>query len=97
MAYFSLQAKFFADEAGIVVRRAPPVSRPVARAIYERDGGKCLHCGAAVRFGGNSVSPFDRIRSGAVDHVIPRARGGQNDESNLRLLCMTCNARKGAK
>lgn len=32
-----------------------------------------------------------------IDHVIPLARGGSNDISNLRLSCPTCNAVKGSK
>ena len=32
-----------------------------------------------------------------VDHVIPLARDGSNDRSNLQILCKTCNCRKGSK
>lgn len=32
----------------------------------------------------------------SVDHVMPLARGGSNDPSNLQLLCVPCNATKGA-
>ena len=31
------------------------------------------------------------------EHVVPRALGGVNDDSNLRLACWPCNARKGAQ
>ena len=31
-----------------------------------------------------------------VDHILPRRRGGQNDEENLRLTCVSCNTSKGA-
>jgi hypothetical protein len=30
-----------------------------------------------------------------IDHVIPLAEGGTNDEQNLRVLCQRCNFRKG--
>jgi 5-methylcytosine-specific restriction endonuclease McrA len=31
-----------------------------------------------------------------IDHIVPRARGGQNEENNLRLLCERCNESRGA-
>lgn len=33
----------------------------------------------------------------SVDHTVARANGGTNDRSNLRILCTTCNTRKGVK
>lgn len=32
-----------------------------------------------------------------VEHIIPRARGGTDDESNLWLSCGLCNRYKGAQ
>lgn len=32
-----------------------------------------------------------------VDHVIPKARGGADDESNLQSLCGPCHSRKTAR
>lgn len=29
-----------------------------------------------------------------VDHIIPLARGGTHDRSNMRVLCRGCNSRK---
>jgi 5-methylcytosine-specific restriction endonuclease McrA len=31
-----------------------------------------------------------------IDHVIPRKVGGGHDLDNLRVLCKSCNLRKGA-
>lgn len=53
------------------------------RAIFERDGWKCAYCGS-----GENLS---------LDHVVPRARGGGDEPSNLRTACRSCNSSKGAR
>lgn len=62
--------------------RREPIPREVRRAVFERDGGKCAHCG----------SHFDL----QYDHVIPVALGGATTAANLQLLCGDCNREKGA-
>jgi hypothetical protein len=32
-----------------------------------------------------------------IDHIIPVVKGGKNDYTNLQVLCMTCNRKKGKK
>jgi len=49
--------------------------------IIKRDRGICWLCGG---LGANSV-----------DHIIARANGGTNDDSNLRAAYSVCNSRKG--
>ncbi len=53
----------------------------VRQYVLERDGHRCQACGA-----GKSLT---------IDHIIPLAQGGQNDLSNFRTLCRSCNSRKG--
>lgn len=62
--------------------RREPIPREVRRAVFERDGGKCVQCG----------STFDL----QYDHVIPVALGGATTAGNLQLLCADCNRSKGA-
>jgi hypothetical protein len=69
-----------AEEAGQTVRS--PVPLEVRRAVFERDGGRCVECG------GN----FDL----QYDHIIPLSLGGATTYANLQLLCADCNRRKGA-
>jgi 5-methylcytosine-specific restriction endonuclease McrA len=97
MAQPQLQAKFFVAADGAVFIREEPLKRSVAYRIFKRDNETCQCCGEKVKFGGNTVSPFCKVRSGHIDHIFPRSRGGRNADSNLRLLCISCNASKGAK
>jgi hypothetical protein len=67
-----------AEEAGRPTRVAIPSE--IRRAVFERDGGKCVECG----------SNFDL----QYDHVLPVALGGATTVENLQLLCADCNRRK---
>ncbi|MBR9977525.1 MAG: HNH endonuclease [Bacteroidetes bacterium] len=49
--------------------------------ILRRDGHRCQYCGA-------TAPPL------TVDHVIPKARGGQDSWENLVTACLSCNNRK---
>jgi 5-methylcytosine-specific restriction protein A len=46
--------------------------------ILARDGGVCWVCGQAG--------------ADTVDHVVPRARGGDSSEANLRAAHARCNS-----
>ncbi len=74
-AHAQLEAE--ADRA----RRRAPLPREVRRAVWQRDGGRCVQCGAG----------FDL----QYDHVIPHSMGGADTEANLQLLCGDCNRAKG--
>ncbi len=53
--------------------------------ILRRDNFTCRYCGRAA--------PGVELH---VDHIIPVAEGGQNDEENLVTACQDCNLGKGA-
>ena len=95
MARPSLKAQYFVAPDGIVTIKAPALKPKERRFIYDRDGGECQRCARPVMFGGITASPFQSLRSGQVDHIFPRSRGGQNGHMNLQLLCLTCNSSKG--
>lgn len=52
-------------------------------AIFERDGYRCVECGEIRR------------RKLTIDHRIPLAHGGTNEDENLQTMCKECNNRKG--
>jgi 5-methylcytosine-specific restriction protein A len=56
--------------------------RQVARSVLERDGYLCRYCGGPAT---------------TVDHLIPKARGGTDDDGNLVAACRPCNSAKGSR
>ena len=50
-------------------------------ALIERDGLTCAECGT--------------VENLTVDHILPLSKGGTDDLDNLRLLCRSCNSKKG--
>lgn len=53
--------------------------------IFQRDGHRCVYCGAST----------DQARL-EVDHVVPKAEGGTDDDWNLVASCEGCNRAKWA-
>ncbi len=49
------------------------------RAVFARDGGRCVYCGGPAN---------------SVDHVVPRSRGGTHTWDNVVAACRPCNAHK---
>lgn len=52
--------------------------------IFDRDGHRCVYCAG--------LFPPEQL---SLDHVQPRARGGDNSPGNLVTACLACNTRKG--
>ncbi len=56
------------------------------RNVAKRDHYTCQYCGAQP--GGDALT---------IDHVVPRAQGGQSSWTNCVAACMSCNARKAGR
>jgi len=54
--------------------------------IYARDGYRCQYCGKKF--------PMSEL---TYDHVIPRARGGKTEWTNIATACTTCNGDKACR
>src|SRR5437016_14672962 len=57
------------------------ISDEVRMFVWQRDGGRCVRCGAREKL--------------EFDHIIPLADGGSSTERNIQLLCEPCNRSKG--
>ena len=54
-------------------RATVPLTR---KAVFARDGGRCVYCGAAAT---------------SIDHVVPKSRGGSHAWDNVVSACGRCN------
>ena len=68
-----------------------PVTLQEGLKILERDDHRCQYCGLDGR------ASFENALVMRVDFVIPRARKGKKDPSNLVACCIPCNTIKGTR
>ena len=61
--------------------------------IYERDHWICQLCGTEVDRSGRHPNPD----APSLDHIVPVARGGTHEASNLQTTHLRCNLARGAK
>lgn len=93
-----MRARFFVCVDGTVRERARGLNRSQKIPVFRRDRFTCRYCGARVVAGAYIDSHMRAlgIRKANIDHVLPIARGGQNDDANLVTACVWCNSSKGA-
>ena len=63
-----------------------PPSKDINHTLFGRQEGKCNGCDFSF--------PFHNFTR---DHIVPRAKGGQDTDDNLQLLCGRCNSIKGIR
>jgi 5-methylcytosine-specific restriction endonuclease McrA len=66
-----------APQPGVSRTKRPMIPLEMRRAVWQRDGGKCVECG----------SDFEL----QFDHIIPVSKGGATTIANLQILCGPCN------
>jgi 5-methylcytosine-specific restriction endonuclease McrA len=76
----------FLDDKGAIKRASMP--KWVRDAVFFRDHGRCVFCHANL----SGLLSLDRLDP--FDHIVPLAKGGINDPTNVQLLCETCNLKK---
>lgn len=67
-------------------KRSRYIATSVRVSVLNRDKYKCVFCGKNAK----------HVEL-EVDHIIPFAKGGSNDISNLQTLCFDCNRGKGVR
>lgn len=95
MAQPRLRARFFVMKNGVSIIRAEPLKESFRAKYLNSHKLVCAFCNEQLsRF---RLSHWMQQKTAHIDHILPRSRGGQNIESNLRILCHCCNMSKGAK
>ena len=61
------------------------LSTNIIKTLIARQKNKCVCCGVSLNSGYH------------LDHIMPIALGGLNNDSNVQLLTPVCNMRKGSK
>lgn len=59
--------------------------RAMRKVVWDKTDGHCVYCGKALH-------PFDDF---TIDHLKPKAKGGDDSWDNLVPACMKCNGKKG--
>jgi 5-methylcytosine-specific restriction endonuclease McrA len=61
--------------------------------VFERDGYICQLCGSGVL----PFAPVSHPLSPVIDHIIPLAKGGTHEPTNVQTAHLGCNASKGGR
>lgn len=64
------------------------ISDDVRSRVRAQSGERCGYCRSPQK---HVFGPLE------IDHIIPKAQGGTDDEENLWLACRMCNGFKGAQ
>jgi hypothetical protein len=82
---FDALVRLHSQQKTRVIDGAPDqhIPREVRQRVWQRYAGKCAECMAT-----------DYLE---FDHIVPLAKGGNNSEQNVQLICRRCNLKKSDK
>lgn len=84
----------YPDERGYQLAGAD--QRPAVRAEWQRSRYR-KQLRSEIRAGLHLCATCKTTDDLTIDHITPIDRGGNNDPTNLQILCRACNTRKGTK
>jgi len=83
---FPVKVRFI---TGIIIARIKRINvraQLSRRNLFLRDHGSCQYCGMQVS-----------LKTGTIDHVVPRSKGGLHTWENVVIACIPCNQKKGSR
>ncbi len=84
-----LRAGWVEEVSGVLLMRTFASPNSTRKSLGRKVRREVLSAGACAACG--SVDEL------VIDHIIPIAKGGSCEQSNLQALCAPCNRQKGAK
>ena len=83
---FPIKARFITGIIIAHIKRITVYAQLSRRNLFLRDSGRCQYCGIHVT-----------LKTGTIDHIMPRSKGGLHAWENVVIACIPCNQKKGSR
>jgi 5-methylcytosine-specific restriction endonuclease McrA len=83
---FPVKVRFITGIIAASIKKFSSIAPLTKRNLFIRDAAICQYCSARVT-----------LKTGTIDHFIPKSKGGQHIWKNVVLACTKCNQKKGSK
>jgi len=83
---FPIKARFVTGVIMANIKRINMHAQLSRKNIFLRDDGRCQYCSVRVN-----------MKTGTIDHIVPRSKGGMHAWENVVIACIACNQKKGSR
>mgnify|MGYP003389081240 CR=1 FL=1 len=83
---FPVKVRFITGIIAASVKKFSSTAPLTKKNLFIRDSGICQYCSVNVT-----------LKTGTIDHFVPKSKGGQHIWKNVVLACTKCNQKKGSK